>query len=393
MKVLIAPDSFKGSLASYEICQYIENGIKKVSKQIETIKSPMGDGGEGTLEAIVEANNGEYISAEVLNPIFDKIDAVYGVYENGKTAIIEMAKASGLTLIEKKNQNPMNTTSYGTGELIKDALNRGCEKIVVGIGGSATNDCGIGMLSALGAKFLDKHKEKIIPIGRNLKEIHTIDFSELDKRCYNCEFVVACDVENPLIGNKGAVRVYAKQKGANNEDMDILETGTKLFGELLEKECNKSIVNLKGAGAAGGLGAALMGVLGANRKNGINLVIDEVKLEDKIIDVDLVITGEGMLDSQTFFGKTPYGVAKIAKKYNKPVIAIAGGIKEDNIEFYKNGFTGVFSITNRPMTLIESVENCGILIENLVENIVNVMLLVNGKKEHINGNGAKNAQK
>jgi len=374
MKILIAPDSFKESLSAKEVAMAIERGIKRVDKNIETIKVPMADGGEGTVESLVEATEGKIVSVKVKDPLMRDIDSFYGVLGDGKTVVIEMAAASGLDLLSKEERNPMKTTSFGTGQLIKDALEKGYKNIIIGIGGSATNDGGAGMVAALGGKLLDSNGESIGFGAEDLDKVESIDLSELHKGIRECEFTIACDVDNPLIGEKGASYIFGPQKGADKTMVKVLDRKLGNFGKTIEDTFGISILQYPGAGAAGGMGAALISFLDGKLERGISIVTKETNLEEKIKDSDLVITGEGMIDSQTQYGKTPYGVAKIAKKYDKPVIAIAGGIGKDANILYEKGIDSIFSIVNKPMTLEEAMENAGFLLEDVAERIVRVLI-------------------
>lgn len=375
MKIAIAPDSFKGSLSATEVANAIEKGIKKVDINIETVKIPMADGGEGTVESLVEATGGKYIKVKVNDPLMREIEAVYGILGDNKTAVIEMAQASGLPLLKKEERNPMKTTTYGTGQLIKHAVNSGCKNIIIGIGGSATNDGGAGMAMALGAKLLDK-EGKDIPLGaEGLIKLKTIDLATFDEKIRECKFIAACDVENPLVGEKGASHIFGPQKGADKDMVKVLDEYLEHYGNLLEEYLNISVLDYPGAGAAGGLGAALLAFLNAELKRGIDIVIEASNLDEKIKDSDLVITGEGMIDYQTQFGKTPFGVAETSKKYNRPVIAIAGGIGKDASDLYNKGIDSIFSIVDKPMTLDEAMENAEILLEDTAERIMRIVKL------------------
>lgn len=372
VKIIIAPDSFKGSLSATEVANAIEKGIRKVDGNIDTIKVPMADGGEGTVESLVEATVGKYIKVKVNDPLMRKIDAVYGMLGDNKTAVIEMAQASGLPLLKVEERNPMKTTTYGTGELIKHALENGCRNIIIGIGGSATNDGGAGMIMALGGKLLDENGENIELGAYGLSNLRDIDLSELNQYIKECKFIAACDVDNPLIGENGASYIFGPQKGADEDMVKILDENLKHYGEVIEDLIGVEVLQYPGAGAAGGLGAALLAFLNAELKKGIDIVIEATKLEDKVKHADLVITGEGMIDYQTQFGKTPYGVASISKKYNKPVIAIAGGIGKDASILYEKGIDSIFSIVDKPMRLEEAMENSEILLEEATERIIRV---------------------
>lgn len=377
MKIVIAPDSFKGSLTAKEAADSIENGIKKVLPDAETIKVPMADGGEGTVQSLVDCTKGELINIKVRDPLYRLIDSYYGILGDGKTAVIEMAAASGLPLLTDAERDPMKTTTYGTGQLIKDALQRGCSEIIIGLGGSATNDGGTGMLQALGAKFTDVHGYEVGFGGENLSKIKHIDLSKIDKRIKQCRFTAACDVENPLYGESGAAYVFAQQKGASEQEIGILDSNLKYYAGIIKEELGISVDTVKGAGAAGGLGAAVMAFLNADIKKGIDIVVDLTSLEDKLKDADLVITGEGMIDFQTAFGKTPFGVAQTAKKYNIPVIALAGGLGKNISSLYSKGIDSIFSIVNKPMSLQDSMINSKELISDTIERVIRLIIKFN----------------
>ncbi|NNG65708.1 glycerate kinase [Caldanaerobacter subterraneus] len=372
MKILLAPDSFKGSLSSKEVCHAMENGIKRVI-DAEIISIPIADGGEGTVEALVYAVGGEIIRSDVTGPLGEKVEAFYGILKDG-TAVIEMAACAGLYLIPEEKRNPLKTTTYGVGELIKLALDKGCRKFIIGIGGSATNDGGVGMAQALGVKFLDKDGNEIGFGGGELYKIEKIDISSIDKRIYESEFIVASDVDNPLCGEKGASYVYGPQKGATPEMIKILDENLKHLAYVTKKVIDKDYSEVPGAGAAGGLGFGLMAFLGAKLKRGIDIIIETTRLEEKIKEVDLVITGEGNTDFQTAFGKAPAGIAKLAKKYGKPVIILSGGLGKDYKSLYDIGVTALFSITNKPMSLEEAMKNAYQLISDRMEDIIRVFL-------------------
>ena len=368
MKILIAPDKFKGSLSAFEVADNIEKGILKVFPKAIVVKVPMADGGEGTVESLVDATGGKIIKTNVKDPLFRDIESFYGILGDGKTAVIEMAAASGLYLLKDYERNPMITTTYGTGQLIKDALDRGCRRFIIAIGGSATNDGGAGMATVLGVKFYDKDGIEIGLGGGELSKIYSIDTSNLDERLKECEFIVACDVANPLIGENGASRVYGPQKGATKEMVEVLDKNLEHYGKLLEKYFNKKIIDVPGSGAAGGLGAGLMAFLNAQLKNGIEIIIETLKLEEKIKEADIVISGEGKIDFQTAFGKTISGIAKLCKKHNKPLIVIAGMV-EDIENLYEIGVSSIFSMVEKPMSLEDAIKNAPTLLEKSAERI------------------------
>lgn len=369
MKFVLAPDSFKESMTSIEACNAMERGIKKVIKEAECIKVPMADGGEGTVEALVYATSGKVEKAVVTGPLGDKVEAFYGILGNKTTAVIEMASASGIQLIKKEKRNPLITTTFGTGELIKIILDRGIKHIVIGIGGSATNDGGSGMLQALGAKILDNNKNQIGFGGRELKNIRSIDLSSLDKRIKDVKIEVACDVNNPLIGEKGASKIFAPQKGADSLMVSELENNLRYYSSIIKRDLGKDIAYIEGAGAAGGLGAALI-LIGGELKKGVGLVIEHTELDKKIKGADFLFTGEGSIDNQTIFGKTPSGVSILAKENKVPVIAFSGKVGVGYESLYKIGIDSIFSIVNGALSLEEAlkrgVENLEITTENVV---------------------------
>ncbi|HNR65492.1 MAG TPA: glycerate kinase, partial [Atribacterota bacterium] len=321
MKIVIAPDSFKGSLSAAEVSEAIAYGVRGVYPYAIVEKVPMADGGEGTVECLVNATQGKIYEREVLGPLAEPIVATFGILGNQHTAVIEMAAASGLPLVPLEKKNPLITTTYGTGQLIESALDYRCQEIIIGIGGSATNDGGAGMVQALGVHLLDENEKEIGFGGTQLSHLNRIDISEIDKRIRDVSFLVASDVQNPLCGPTGASNVYGPQKGATKEMVKILDDALSHFADIIKRDLGKDIKDIPGAGAAGGLGAGLMAFLDAELKPGIDIVIETVKLEQKLKDADLVITGEGEINASTIYGKTPIGVARVAKKYNIPVVS------------------------------------------------------------------------
>ncbi|MGW9019008.1 glycerate kinase [Priestia megaterium] len=350
MKTLIAIDSFKGSISSTDGSKAIALGITDVYPEAEVMMLPLADGGEGTVEALVQSTKGEFIQKEVTGPLNEKVDAVYGILGDGQTAVIEVASACGLPLVPSDKRNPYVTTTYGVGELICDAIEKGCREFVIGLGGSATNDAGIGMLQALGFSFLDRHNKEVALGGQELRNIFSVDVSSVHPILQDCVFNVACDVNNPLYGENGAAYVFAPQKGASEDMVKELDEGLKHFAQVVFHELNIDIHNIAGAGAAGGLGAAFAGFLHAFLQSGVELVLDLIKMEEKMEGANFIITGEGKLDGQTSMGKAPLGVTKLANKYHIPVIALAGGI-EDVSNLNELGITACFSIVNAPMSL------------------------------------------
>lgn len=378
MKIIVAPDSFKGSMTSVQATNAIEKGINKAAlaykKNIEVIKVPMADGGEGTVEAIVSANSGKIIKTQVLDPLGRKIDSFFGVLPDN-TAVIEMAAASGLNLLSEKERDPMKTTTYGTGQLIKEALDMGCKNIIIGIGGSATNDGGVGMAQALGARFIDKNDNELKFGGGCLNLLEKIDISNLDNRIKSTNFIIASDVTNPLCGPEGASAVYGPQKGATREMVKILDINLEHLAYTIKKDLGKDVKDLPGAGAAGGLGAALLAFLNAKSQPGIEIVMKLAYFEEKVKDAQLIITGEGATDYQTKFGKVPFGVAQVAKEYNKPVICISGSLLTGYEELYNYGISAMFSIINKPMDLKEAMERGDELLESIVSNVTKILFL------------------
>ena len=369
MKIVIAPDSFKESLTALEVAEAIEAGLKKVLPDAEYVKVPMADGGEGTVQSLVDATEGRLISAEVCAPLGNKVKAEFGLSGDGRTAIIEMAAASGLHLVPPEARNPLRTTSYGTGELILAALDEGVEKIIVGIGGSATNDGGAGMLQALGALLLDAQHQPIGAGGGCLQDLAAIDLSGLDKRLADVEIVVACDVDNPLCGEKGASAVFGPQKGATPEMVQALDSGLLHFAAIAARDLGLDIQSPAGAGAAGGMGGGVLLLPDARLQAGVQIVMEAVKLAEKVQDADLVITGEGRMDAQSVHGKTPIGVAHTAKAFGKPVIAIVGCLREDYEVVYAQGIDAVFPIIRQLGSLEEILQHGR---DNLVSAAQNV---------------------
>ncbi|RQW64742.1 glycerate kinase [Vibrio viridaestus] len=351
MKIVIAPDSFKESLTAMEVAESIENGFKEVFPEAEYVKVPMADGGEGTVQSIIDATGGSLESVTVTDPLGRLVESFWGLSGNGKTAVIEMAAASGIHLVQPSERNPLITSTYGTGELILAALDRGVDKIILGIGGSATNDAGCGMLQALGAKLLNQRGESIGPGGGAIDELADIDLKGLDPRLAKVTFEVACDVDNPLCGPKGASAVFGPQKGATDDMITQLDANLLHFGQKVKETTNEDIIHLAGAGAAGGLGGCLAGLCGAVLKPGVDIVIEAVALAQAMHDTDLVITGEGRIDSQTIYGKTPIGVAKVAKQFDIPVIGIAGALTYDCGVVHEHGIDSVFSVVPRAVEL------------------------------------------
>jgi len=378
MKIVVAPDSFKGSLTAVEVADAIWQGVREIFPEAKIVKIPMADGGDGTVQCLVTATGGEILREKVTGPLGDEALASYGILGDKKTAVIEMAEASGLTLVPENKRNPLITTTYGTGQLIKAALDQGCRKMIVGIGGSATNDGGAGMVQALGVKLLDREGKEIGFGGGELKKINRVDISNLDSRLSDTKVLVASDVTNPLCGLKGASRIYGPQKGATPKIIEELDESLAHFAEIIKRDLNKDIKNMPGAGAAGGLGAGLMAFLDAELRPGIEIMIEIVKLEQAIKDADLVITGEGKIDSQTIYGKAPIGVAKIAKKYNVPVIAVAAIVSDDADIVHQYGIDNLIKVSEPPMSLAEPKSKKVWLIKNSIKQ--SMMAMKTGKE-------------
>jgi glycerate kinase len=356
MKVVIAIDSFKGSLTSIEAGIAAAEGFKRADKRIECKVKPLADGGEGTVEALVAGMGGNLVSLQVTGPLGEKIESRYGIIEEKKLAVIEMSSAAGITLVPKEKLNPMKTTTYGVGEIIKDAIGKGSRSFIIGIGGSSTNDGGAGMLQALGFDLKDKEGKNISYGAEGLSRLAEISDKNVLKEIKECSFKVACDVNNPLCGEKGCSRVFAPQKGADSKMIEKMDTYLKKYAEIAKESFEEADPDYPGAGAAGGLGFAFKSFLGAELTPGIDLVIKETNLEEEISEADLVITGEGKLDAQTSMGKAPVGVAKIAKKYGKRVIAFAGAVTEDARKCNEKGIDAFFPIVRGITTIEEALE-------------------------------------
>ncbi|MFB9216091.1 glycerate kinase [Vibrio sinaloensis] len=369
MKIVIAPDSYKESLTAMEVATAIERGFKQVLPNAEYLKLPMADGGEGTVQSLVDATGGRVVAAQVIGPLGQSVEGFYGLLGNGDTAVIEMAAASGLHLVEPSQRNPLLTTTFGTGELIKAALDAGVKHIIVGIGGSATNDGGMGMAQALGAKFLDSSGNELAFGGGALAELATIDLSGLDKRLNEVQLEVACDVDNPLCGPKGASQVFGPQKGATAFMVSQLDKNLAHYAKVIQQTNGNDVIDQAGAGAAGGLGAAFLGLFDAALRPGINIVMDAVNLAEVVKDADLVITGEGRIDSQTIHGKTPVGVARAAKQYDVPVIGIAGSLAKDCAVVHDHGLDAVYSVVLGATDLPTALKEAGFNVEMTSRNI------------------------
>jgi len=367
-KIVIAPDSFKESLTAKEAAEAIKEGLSKVINNCCFEIIPMADGGEGTSEVIVEANNGEMNEIEITGPLGDKVKGKYGYIEKDNLAVIEVAEACGLHLVPRGQRNPEITTTYGVGELIKAALDKGAKNFVIGLGGSATNDGGFGMLQALGVSGRDINNNEIKFGGIELIKLKSINFEKIDERIKLCNIRVACDVENPLVGELGATKTFGPQKGADIEQLEKLEKALIHYGNLVKEATGLDVNNTNKAGAAGGLGAAFM-LLNGKLERGIDMVLECTHFEERVKDADYIFTGEGSIDTQTKFGKTISGIAKIAKKHNIPLIALGGRVTDDAKELYDIGVTALFCIMDSVKTLDKALEDSYKSTAKVSENI------------------------
>ncbi|HCM5083524.1 TPA: glycerate kinase [Klebsiella aerogenes] len=373
MKIVIAPDSYKESLSALDVATAIETGFREIYPHAEYVKVPVADGGEGTVEAMVAATQGHIVQVSVTGPLGEPVNAFYGLSGDMRCAYIEMAAASGLESVPPTRRNPLLTTSWGTGELIRHALDAGVSQIIIGIGGSATNDGGAGMAQALGAKLLSAGQQQIAPGGGALETLARIDLSELDPRLADCRIDVACDVTNPLTGPQGASAVFGPQKGATAAMIERLDRGLQHFAQIIDRDLDIDVLSLEGGGAAGGMGAALYAFCGANLRPGIEIVTDALGLAELVADADLVITGEGRIDSQTIHGKVPVGVAKVAKRFNVPVIGIAGSLTADVGVVHQHGLDAVFSVLYSVCTLEEALANAAANVRMTARNVAAVL--------------------
>ena len=375
MKVVVAIDSFKGSMSSLEAGEAIAKGVKKAHKDAIVEIRPLADGGEGTVEALSIGMGGKLVNVEVTGPAGKSVNAVYGIVESSKTAIIEMSQAAGITLVSGDEKNPLYTTTFGVGEMIKDAIRKGCRHFIVGIGGSATNDCGIGMLQALGYEFLDKDGKQVGFGASGVRDIVSIKDENVIKELEECNFRVACDVNNPLCGDLGCSAIYGPQKGATKEMVADMDAWLLRYSKLVKEKYPNADSENPGTGAAGGLGYAFLNFTNSKLESGIQIVLDETRLEEYVKDADVVVTGEGRLDRQTAMGKAPIGVANIAKKYNKKVIAFSGSVTEDAFVCNEHGIDAFFPILRRIVTLEEAMKS-DIAKRNLMDTTEQVFRLL-----------------
>lgn len=378
MKVIIAMDSFKGSLTSLEAGNTIKEAICHVFPHSNVTVCKLADGGEGTVSALISEKEDTIINIDVTGPCGNKVMATYGI-SRGKTAVIEAASSCGLTLVENKKRNPMNTTTFGMGEMINDAINRGCRNFIIGLGGSSTNDGGLGMLRALGIEFFDENNHSVGVTGKNLLDVKKICTDKMNPLLKECHFTVGCDVSNPLLGESGASAVFAPQKGADRKTVEVMEKAMENYSALLEKAFNRKTADFPGAGAAGGLGFAFLTCFDAELKSGIDIVLQRNNLEELISDADIVVTGEGKIDAQTKMGKAPLGVAVLAKKHNRKVIAFCG-CTDGNDCSNNEDIDAVFVIQSGPCSLAEAMkkENAQ---KNLKRTAIQVFNLIRSLQE------------
>lgn len=375
MRIVIAPDSYKGSLSATEVCDIVEGAILKIMPTAEIVKIPLSDGGEGLVEVLVRHQAGEMVRIRTKDPLFREITAAYGIL-NGGVAVIEMSAASGLPLLAPDEHNPLKTSTYGTGEMIADAINRGCRKIILGLGGSATNDGGLGVANALGVRFYDQNMELLAPVGENLSRVTTIDTSLMEPLLQEVEIIIACDVENVLCGIQGAAAIYGPQKGANSEMVAFLDQGLQTFGRLLEKKTAKNLVALKGIGAGGGMALPLVALLKAQLKSGLDIVLDQIEFDSVISGADMIITGEGKTDAQSVMGKVISGVGKRGKKQNIPVVVISGSLDDGYEVIYNCGVVAAFAIFSNDRGLAWHMQNAPQLLEKSICNLFRFLAII-----------------
>lgn len=375
MKIVIAPDSFKGSLSATEVCDIMESSIRKSLKTAEIVKIPLSDGGEGLVEVLVKYQSGEIVKIKVKDPLSREIIGAYGILD-GKIGVIEMSAASGLPLLGEKERNPMKTSTYGTGEMIVDAINRGCKKIILGLGGSATNDGGLGVANALGIQFYDEHGIVLSPCGENLGRVATMDTGEAEALLKGVEIIIACDVENTLCGDKGAAAVYGPQKGADREMVVCLDRGLQNFGKLLEEKNEMNLIDLKGIGAAGGMALPLVALFGAQLKSGLDIVLTEIDFDSSIRGADIIVTGEGKTDFQSAMGKVISGVGKRGKNQGIPVVVVSGALDKGYEAIYNCGVVAAFAIFNNDRGLEWHMKNAPELLGKSINNLFNFLSMM-----------------
>jgi len=375
MRILIAPNAFKGSISAFDAAKAIEEGILRAMPDADCMLLPIADGGDGTADVLVQGVGGRFITAQVINPLGKPISTTFALLSDGLTAMIEMANASGLRLIATEDRNPLIATTYGTGQLLQAALNVGARKIIIGLGGSATVDGGAGMAQALGARLLDAQGDEIGYGGGALRDLHAIDVNALDARLRECEIIAACDVDNPLVGEYGAARIFGPQKGATQEMVTQLDANLAHFAYTIQHDLGVDVLTIPGGGAAGGVAAGLIAFCGARLQPGIDLVLDTIDIDQHLEGIELVITGEGRIDGQTAHGKAPVGVAMRAKRYGIPVVALAGGIGEGADDLYAHGIDAIMPIVSSPMPLEEAMRDTAMLLSEASERLMRVIQL------------------
>ena len=375
MKIVIAPDSYKESLSALEVATQIELGFKDIFPHAHYVKVPMADGGEGTVQAMAEATHGRIVDVQVTGPLGQPVKGFYALTGDGRMAMIEMAAASGLALVPAEQRNPEVTTSYGTGELIKAALDAGARHLILGIGGSATNDGGAGMLQALGVQLLDGSGQAIGRGGAPLAQLARIDASGIDARLAACTIEVACDVDNPLTGPRGASAIFGPQKGASTEAVQQLDANLKHFAQIIQRDIGVDVDQIPGAGAAGGMGAAMLAFFQGQLRPGCEIIAKAVGLEQAIQGASLVITGEGRIDQQTIFGKTPFGVATVAKQHGVPVIGIAGSLGTNAQAVHDHGIDAIASVLSRPCTIEQAMAEAKFNVRSTARNIAALLAM------------------
>ena len=381
MKIVIAPQGFKGGISGLEAAQAIARGVAAAVPQAETVLAPVADGGDGTLNALVDATGGQVFNQTVTGPLGQPLEAQWGVMGDGNTAVIEMARASGLALVPQRRRNPRITTTVGTGEILKKALDQGFTRVIVGLGGSATNDGGAGMAGALGARFLDANGRPLPPGGAALSRLASIDTSALHPRLGEASIVAATDVTNPLCGPDGASAVFGPQKGASGEVVLELDAALANFARIVQRDVGVDVADRPGAGAAGGLGAGLMAFAGAQLQSGIDMVCQVLDFDSHLAGADLVITGEGRADRSTIFNKAPVGVARHAQAYGVPTVLLAGGLGPGHEELYGHGIAAVLCIADRPMSFEQSLNRTGELLESAAEQTMRLVMLQSARRD------------
>ena len=373
MKIVIAPDSYKGSIYASDAARAMEDGVRRVLPDAEVVLVPVADGGDGTLETLVETSGGRIITSDVTGPLGEAVSAQWGAMGDGVTAVAEMARTSGLALVRLEDRDPLNATTYGLGEVILEALETGYRRFILGIGGSATNDAGAGMAQALGVRLLDTDGAELPPGGAALARLARIDTSGLDPRAAEADFDVACDVNNPLTGPEGASAVYGPQKGATPAIVEQLDDALANFAEVVKRDLGTDVDGVPGSGAAGGLGGGIMAFLGGRLRPGVDIVLDTVDLASGLDGADLIITGEGCMDFQTVYNKAPIGVARLAGERNIPVIGVSGSLGDGFTDVHEHGIAAAVAITHAPMTLDEATDRVAELIASATEQAVRLV--------------------